>query len=376
MTLRFCSSDAIGLCFTLRNLNVTGAICANSPCGSHQTEYLSLDSPDYKDSKIAPRSFDIIDTSNLVDHLGALTVLPAATPLLERNACSTLYTELLAKRSSNFDAILDDLLGGHFPTMTVLIGLFPVGYWTNVSAVSDADEQLLGRIDDELWAGQIFHRQDWKLQLAVEQAGRSIQGGNDDKFLFDDGDLIEVLLQCYRNMFRHEDLSSSFAQIMGGDLSAIRERLSLPRYHRGNFVALLKYVLSRVVVPDWRGMMRRLVEGIVSQSQLTIGANHLQDLCVNMHMHGLYSVDMFPPAAPHVNRSLQYDDFRAWRDTPGVLSVTVRIPRAKLDVFTKHESKVTPLVNGFLESKLAGWQNVFGGVQLCFGSVTTVNSPQ
>ena len=45
----------------------------------------------------APLSFNVIDTSNLLDHVGSVNLLVAAIPLLEHNLSATLYTEALVK---------------------------------------------------------------------------------------------------------------------------------------------------------------------------------------------------------------------------------------------------------------------------------------
>jgi hypothetical protein len=50
--------------------------------GPYQLELLVLDSEDYASSGKAPLSFNVIDTSNLVDHVGAINVLVATSSLL------------------------------------------------------------------------------------------------------------------------------------------------------------------------------------------------------------------------------------------------------------------------------------------------------
>ncbi|KAF2178755.1 hypothetical protein K469DRAFT_695276 [Zopfia rhizophila CBS 207.26] len=87
VTIRYINSDAISFCHVLQ----------------HQCEHKEslLDSADYNASGHAPTSFDVIDTSNLMDHLGSLNLLTAASPLLCSKPFSTLRTEMLVPRESN-----------------------------------------------------------------------------------------------------------------------------------------------------------------------------------------------------------------------------------------------------------------------------------
>ncbi|KAH9217441.1 hypothetical protein DL95DRAFT_406771 [Leptodontidium sp. 2 PMI_412] len=91
---------------------------------------------DYRSSGSSPVLFDVIDTSNLLDHLGSINVLVAVVPLLKRQATSTLYTESLVAREKSLKDLMDAILCGSFPTMSLLLGLVPIEYWTNTTAVS------------------------------------------------------------------------------------------------------------------------------------------------------------------------------------------------------------------------------------------------
>lgn len=68
----------------------------SSPAGFYRDSYhskqLVLDNEDYLESGGAPTSFTVIDTSNLIDYIGALNLLVASIPLLENNYVSSLYT--------------------------------------------------------------------------------------------------------------------------------------------------------------------------------------------------------------------------------------------------------------------------------------------
>ena len=60
---------------------------------------------DYASNGNAPIQFNVIDTSNLLDHVGAINLLVAASPLLESSTCATLYTEALVKKQEDLKAL-------------------------------------------------------------------------------------------------------------------------------------------------------------------------------------------------------------------------------------------------------------------------------
>lgn len=60
-----------------------------------------LDGKDYKDGR-APLVFNVIDTSNLADHVGMVNLLIATTPLLERNP----WCKCILRASNTFLSLL------------------------------------------------------------------------------------------------------------------------------------------------------------------------------------------------------------------------------------------------------------------------------
>ncbi|KAJ4408009.1 hypothetical protein N0V85_004289, partial [Neurospora sp. IMI 360204] len=150
ITLRFFVGDALAFAHTLQHHK---AVALGNPMldpafGSwyrfrDSFDPLILDSDDYRPVPSeshrcqAPVSFHVIDTSSLADHLGALNVLIATSPLLENRLASTLYTEHtlpLPRPSDSKDArlgpktpqeVADTLLHGDLLTMSLLLGLSP-----------------------------------------------------------------------------------------------------------------------------------------------------------------------------------------------------------------------------------------------------------
>lgn len=100
MKLRFCVADALCFGYTLQDRHATGS-ARTAFC--YRARHVSMDplelvEDDYAAEGNAPVSFNVIDTSNLLDHVGGLNLLVAASPLLNGDPSSTLYTESLIPR--------------------------------------------------------------------------------------------------------------------------------------------------------------------------------------------------------------------------------------------------------------------------------------
>lgn len=101
--------------------------------------------------------FDIVDTSNLLDHVGILNVLPAVVPLIRRNTSSVMYTESLLRASLDPVSSLSSMLCSDVKTMSLLLGVAPTPYLTGVSADSYIPE-IAGCVN-----GQLRLRVPWRV---------------------------------------------------------------------------------------------------------------------------------------------------------------------------------------------------------------------
>ena len=201
LTIRFFAGDALAFCHTLQHMHTSGdGSQSNWYRDQYHLEPLILDSEDYAANGNAPLLFNIIDTSNLLDHVGAINVLVATSPLLESSICATLYTEVLVKKQEDMKALVDEILCGHFPTLSILFGLMPIEYWTNSTATSGVEEHLLdiftrkmGQKDSN--TGQMHSRLTWRRLVAESTAVPVIR--------FDGPELAHLLYQFYLRMFRN-----------------------------------------------------------------------------------------------------------------------------------------------------------------------------
>ena len=373
LTIRFFAGDALAFCHTLQHMHTTGDRSqSNWYRDQYHLEALVLDSEDYASNGNAPLIFNVIDTSNLLDHVGAINLLVAASPLLENSICATLYTEALVKKQEDLKALVDDILCGHFPTLSLIFGLMPIEYWTNSTATSGVEEHLLDIVTSTMGnrdsdTGQMHSRLTWKRFVADSTAVPVI--------CFDGPELAHILYQVYLRMFRNEDMTQLFSKI---DLQTIQNS-SLLHYHRGSLASFLRFVKQRVVV-DWNETMNVFIGLVENNSSLLMNSNYMQELYLQLHLLGLHTVSTFRPPFKHISQSQALKGLSAWKEIPAVVCITLKVPRAQLRAITEVPLRElgTPILHCVLQSssKYPGrqWQNIFASVQLAFGDVTTSGS--
>lgn len=387
--VRFFIGDAVSFAHTLQHKRITKASTANWYRNQYHLEPLVLDGPDYA-SGVAPLEFDVIDTSNLCDHIGSLILLVAASPLLRNHISSVLYTEIIVKHHKTYREALDNMLCGHVPTLSTLFGLFPVEYWTNTSSLSFGDEMLPGALLDETTKNpivgaqgrQMFLRTCWKRPVFIDVS--SGPGTELPRIRFNANQLAHVLYQVYVNMFINEDYVLKLSNI---SLESIRKS-SLVWYHRASFASFLRLVQTRVTC-DWDTVMDDLIVLIENRPNAPMGMNYIQELYVYLHMLGVFSSQilkkwydrgernvswMFAPIVPRITPIGEiWGDLRDWKTIPPVVCVTLKVPRKKLSVFTDMSPSTlgSPNVHCVVQSSRSTWQNLFPACQLAFGDIST-----
>lgn len=127
--VRFMVADALTFCQVLQDAGTSEAMKPMFYRRQFDMSPCVLDPQEYGKPGGAPHFFDVVDTSNLSDHLGALNLLVSASPLLKDAVTSTLYLESLIRKSADRHAELERLLCGHAPTVSLILGVSAVEYW-------------------------------------------------------------------------------------------------------------------------------------------------------------------------------------------------------------------------------------------------------
>ncbi|KAI9656846.1 MAG: hypothetical protein M1821_003485 [Bathelium mastoideum] len=379
--LRFCSADALAFCHTLQGEGCT----AHLACDNWTFDPLVLDSGEYhsrNEASCAPARFSVIDTSNLLDHLGPLNMLTATAPLLEPGTSSTLFTEMLVQdKTSNARERVANL-GADLRTLALLFGLAPIGLWTNATATSEADEGMLeaamGSRDSARLGGvgrstQSRTRLQWKHLPNHPALGLSSIGPKnflDLRISVNTPQLVQTLFQIYKTMFQHEDIMGLMSNLELRHLS----KTANPYYNRASLAALLKYLRSQVIA-EWESVIISLLSRIEEDfSPMSLCGNYAQELYLYFHLAGLSTVDTLIESKLEALTKNPSPWLSSWNSKPSLVCITMEVPRAHLRPLTEAllETRGSPSLCMNVTSSRASavqWSNSFSVIQGGFGTI-------
>ena len=331
--------------------------------------------------------FDIIDTSNLGDHVGLINILSATVPLLRRSASAVLYTESLLMSSENILASLSTALGSDVVTFSLLIGLAPSGLLTGVTldAVSNETATFNFLQGDTGPQKQYRMRISWKYPQFSDSNVLGVLGsstGSDLQARFEAKELAVYLFDIYKTMFAHEDFSKAMARLTTNLTTTGAERfmVELQRYTRAGMAALLRLVRATVQV-DWDQTMHIFNNHLETDRSLIVGSNSLQELYVHLHNLGVWTVDVLK-SSPHqlsggfglsLRSTSNEQGILAADNAPPIVHLVLVVPREKLAVFTgKTPDQIgTPALHVAV-TQISGhyqYENCFYSFQAFFGNV-------
>ncbi|KIX00573.1 uncharacterized protein Z518_09638 [Rhinocladiella mackenziei CBS 650.93] len=264
---------------------------------------------------------------------GALNLLVATAPFLDGSSSASLYTESLVKREETHTAYIDNLLNAHPPTMSTLLGLFPVEYWTNASTSSTMDDLITDpsiiATDNNTRRGQMHVRLTWK-RIIPECASQSPAKVTQHLHV-DEVGCGRILHDVYLGIFQHEDVQRLLSDINLHSMS----KASLLRYHRGSYALFLRFVRSKIAI-NWTQVMDHLLRLIETESSLLMGMNYIQELYLYLHIFQVHSVDAFSrPLNQHYTTA--ENGLESWKRISPVICITLKVPRKQLRATTNLE---------------------------------------
>ncbi|KAL1860329.1 hypothetical protein Daus18300_009242 [Diaporthe australafricana] len=363
--LRFIAADGLSLCHTLQHHLETGQFSGHFYRRQLTMENLELDSVEYGSGSKTPSQFDVIDTSNLSDYLGTLNVLASSTPLLKAAPWATLYTETMNKGTEGEQKKFEELFCGPAKTISTLLGISPVEYWTNATAVSNVDEYMIAMSANEKSSQKpsIQWRFAWKFHEHLSGQIGSM------RLRVKDEDLVTLIHNVYRSMFAGEDMMSLMS-LSREHQTTMLQKQAYPKYHRGSLVAFIRMLLHSVDA-NQEVVCRETLKKITEDPSLVFGTNFSQELALEMSTQGL-----------HTMPSLKGDIgplFSTWSNIPEAVFITIKVPSVDWKKFAKValESNVGFAVEGSLrclQGSTLKWHNLFAAVQVAFGTASTTGT--
>ncbi|EPQ57659.1 hypothetical protein GLOTRDRAFT_128016 [Gloeophyllum trabeum ATCC 11539] len=281
----------------------------------------------------APTSFDTIDTSNLTDHIGLLNILLAAEPLVNESS-SVLYTETLLPLGTNAARSFIDRICGDPQVMGVLIGLVPRPLLTGFQTNSYSHELMLQELVSDIGRSQFHERVSW-----VRPADGDNVRGDEPLLLRDASDpasLGELFFDIYDKILDFERMAH-LTRIAMSSQNALAEMqsMSVVHYTRGTVAQLLKHIRKRVRFSDinWNQAVEFFTTMAKNDRRRMVGMNFIQELYLQLHMHGLYTMAFLGydwRKVPEIRHPPPPKIFRSWSHVPPVVCLALSVPRSAL----------------------------------------------
>ncbi|KAJ3053792.1 hypothetical protein HK097_003357 [Rhizophlyctis rosea] len=349
--LRFWRADALDCCSVLEILGS----CRQSPTQFHSPIHGFGMAPiiltaDYSVTpRRLPTKFDVIDTSNLADHIGFLNLLPSTIPLLRRSSGATLYTDVLVARKHHTDDLTQFLMNSlHMDPVVFasLTGLAPEALILPFTCRLNVGfeyflAKVLGNEDRKQHAMHIGWRVFETMDGAVE--GALSDGG----VMMDPTDFGEIMWNVYKGMFTGEDIMQLI------DPSNFKPSMLGPHYTRTSFARVLSFLSNRTGVSaqiDKCSYLTEVVKHVVEKASkhFVTFMSHHEDLKMCLHFEGISSSDALRPTEEDIDmgrsnvRSILKD--ASLNDLPLVIRLAFLVPRQTVD-------KLLVLQEGVSESR-------------------------
>lgn len=371
----FHCGEAVGMCYELQSQ-------AKGPCLFEVPPHLHTYSRPWSSSCLnlslgrgmdACSSFDVIDTSNISDHVGILNLIPAIQPLLNDSALSVLYTETLLLAAEEATRYLDELLRVDVVSFGLVAGIAPTASLLGITSEHFGSEAFLGHYGRNTGGqSQMRMRISWKKPSGGDCLAAPVVA---PLVLADADDMASLLFQWYLNMFAaSEDMSALWS------VSRRRVHTSLSHdlgpYTRTTLIALIGLARKHVQT-DWSRCIGLLMDKIQDDRTLMIGSNSLQELSMLLHIAGMYEVptlNMPPKAAAMkmsaIANSRETEALRKWPDMSSVVAVALVVPRDRLHVLTSADlNRVgTPGFHLSVYQEMM-FDNSFHSIHACFGKL-------
>ena len=364
LVVRMYAGEALAFCQALHSVGISPQPHTPSFVAPWKRSVVRLDKAAYGLHALspAPTSFNVIETSNLLDHLGLHNLLIATVPLLRNSPSSTLYTEaLLTLGESAAKGILTHMCGDP-STISLFLGVIPSGYVSRFTTRSNMADALLHDILDDAKA-QYHERLAWKpvdLEYTAKHSWKkSIQ--------FAPEQLAKTLLEIYLQMFSDENLSQQLAISHLSSAEKLRRVQSSGLLHhtRRSFALFLAHIQKRVLC-DWEKVIYILEGLVLGDDTLITGSNFYQELVCQLHLAGFTLPWLSPTKVRELRACEDPPIFRDWGMVPQVVTVTLVVPR---HVLTRVQSELTDAVTPILqcEIRVAFGHNAFACTSASFG---------
>ena len=354
LVVRMYAGEALAFCQAFHSIGISPQPHSPTFVAPWKRSVVRLDKTAYESHALspAPTSFNVIETSNLLDHLGLHNLLIVTAPLLRNSLSSTLYTETLNRPGkSGMKGILAHMCGDP-ATISLLLGVVPsiyVSRFTTHSNMFDADvRDVSGGLKT-----QCHERLAWK---SVDH-GYAVEPSWKKCIRFAPEQLAKTLFEIYLQMFSDESLHNILSSGSG--------RL---HHTRRSFALLLAHVERRVQC-DWDKVIS-ILEGLILEDQALTGRlSFYQEMVCQLHLAGFALSGLSPAYVQEFRAEEDSPIFRDWITVPQVVTVALVVPR---HVIAKVQSELSAVGTPILQCEVLFGLKIsfFASISASFGKLT------
>ncbi|KAL1946437.1 hypothetical protein VTO73DRAFT_15564 [Trametes versicolor] len=374
LTVRFILGDAIHIAGALSTWN-SRETAPPIPIAPWTSTVIDLYAKEYYD-RHAPTLFDVVDTSNLSDHVGLLNILLATIPLLSNSEpwCGVLYTEFLLAHRSDPTTQITSLLLTDISVATTLLGMCPVDALSGFTTTCQSNEVLLDTVNPGR-SDQHHQIVTWRRPHTSDPHAQVLSGTDPPPSMqFNSEQLASLLCNAYYRLFGDEDATHLLKIQKTEDIVAAVHQSRFVRYSRESFALFLH--LARTLCPlsgdQWTETMRLLFDKIRTSGSLggphPLDNTYHQDLAIHMYRHHVYTIPVFlapPRAAP--GRLSQ------WTSIPPLVRIYLVVPPEKFAVL-RDRAETPPLHCVVSANGSRPFECGFQSVHATFGTLTQTGS--
>lgn len=359
--IRLFLGEATAVCRALVKFCTASALESNIPASLWDLKTINL-AEEYK-SGTAPSMFNVIETSNLQDHIGLLNVLISVVPLISLSSRATvLYTESLLFYSDNPTKEVQDNLYSSITVMGLILDICPVDYLSGFTSRSNTHELLLQNVQ-KTDAPQFHQVMTWKSPSSGDALAHV--GGPPALPTFDSNQMGTLLYDMYQILFI-KTIPKTREEVIKALPSS-----NLVHHIHETFVLLLRVVKDRLAVKEmwWSEVMDRFFRLKEADKTLPMDQLNYQDFCSLLHQHGVLAL---PPLTTELAR---LQKFLGWTTVTPLSRIFLSIPRDKVDMLSKSAEQNTPLLHGEIRG-INDALSIFTSVRAAFGTINSSSGSQ
>ncbi|KAF8595868.1 hypothetical protein BDV93DRAFT_528382 [Ceratobasidium sp. AG-I] len=343
VTLRFVLGDALQFCYALQGPS------ANVITAPWRCTFIDL-ADHFASSPPPPQTFDVIDTSDLMNSLGAINILLATQPLLKKSPAtqSMVYTEYVTISEEAAVEIFIEQICSDPSNFSALVGLLPRAYISAFDSHSVTHEVLVPESRDH------NQRMAWVDPTSGDNYARKAER---PVTRFASGDFAKTLGDMYPQMFFFDNVPEFFAPATMAQLRTWSE----PHHTRETVAMVFRHAQRRVEIigGTWDEEIDAFLDIVKKDKDVYLGARYREDLLLHLSLAGVRRLGSSASPGSGV--------FQGWSDVPTIVCIVIIVPSAKLDIIRADDEAVPPKLVCALRKGAKGATEIHSSIHPVWG---------